>query len=62
LVGWLKWISLGENGNGLLTGGPGPVKSIFNFSNSTQICKFKKEAFYSSKNIQTLHAATLEYF
>jgi hypothetical protein len=52
----------GQNGNGLLTGGPGAVKYIFKFPNSTQTYKFKKETFPSTKNIKTLHAATFGYF
>jgi hypothetical protein len=35
---------------------------IFKFPNSTQTCKFKKEAFLSRKNIKTLHAAIFEFF
>jgi hypothetical protein len=62
--GTWDWLTIpgGQNGNGPLTGGPGPVKSIFKFSNSTQNCKFKKEAFPCPKNIKTLYMARLEYF
>jgi hypothetical protein len=52
----------GQNGNGPLTGGPSPVKSIFKFSNSTKSWKFKKEAFPCSKNTQTLQPARLDHF
>jgi hypothetical protein len=34
---------------------------IFKFPNSTQNCKFIKEAFPSSKNMQTLQTAIFEY-
>jgi hypothetical protein len=51
----------GQNGNEPPTGGPGPAKYIFKFSNSTQTCKYKKEAFPYSKNIHSLHAAIFEY-
>jgi hypothetical protein len=50
-----------SNVNELLTSGPDPVKLSFKFPNSTQTCKFKKEAFPCSKNIQTLHATRFEY-
>jgi hypothetical protein len=56
----LSDVSAVRNRRGLLTGGSGLVKYIFKFSNSTQICKFKKEAFICSKNIKTLYAAIFE--
>jgi hypothetical protein len=38
------------------------VKEFFKFPNSTQTCKFKREAFPCSKNIQIVHEARLECF
>jgi hypothetical protein len=51
-----------QYGNGPLTCGPGLVKYIFKFPNSTQICKFIKETFAWTKNIKTFHATRFEYF
>jgi hypothetical protein len=50
-----------SNRNGLLTCRPEPLNN-FQISNSTQTCKFKKEAFPYSKNIKTLNTARFEYF
>jgi hypothetical protein len=55
-------VSGSQNRNGPLTGGPDLVKYIFKFPNSTQTCKFKKEALSCCKNIQTLHDSRFEYF
>jgi hypothetical protein len=40
-----------QNGNGLLTGGPGLVKSFSNFQTPLKIVNSKKEAFPYSRNI-----------
>jgi hypothetical protein len=42
--------------------GPAWLNIFSKISNSTQISKFKKEAFPCSKNIKTLHDAKFEYF
>jgi hypothetical protein len=51
---------------GVVTGARGwkPLGNLFflKFPNSTQICRFKKEALPCSKNTQTFCAETFEYF